>query len=228
MSHIPALVLILASLVTAWPADAAADPPSTELRFRIFTTSYRWSSFRSGVTSTPSTGARSLYLVPAIGLRFYPKNGHGALVDVDYRIDVDVDGPFICIFSCPDYLVAEFVVAHAGYAYRYVIASPHKFGRLAWAFTPHASLSAGASFTQRTVSSVYGTIREQSPVVGGRVGLDIDLHIKRFFMGWTLRYEVLAHTKGSLSTSHFLTWNIIPALAIGAVLGPPVRPSPRD
>jgi hypothetical protein len=195
---------------------------STELRFRFFTTSYRWSSYRSGAMDLPDSGKQSLYVVPALGLRFYPKNGHGALVDVDYRFDVDADGnaEFLCIFDCPPRMWTEFVVAHAGYAYRYLIRTAREPGRLAWTLTPHASVAAGASYTQRT--SPFSQ-REQSAVVGARFGLDIDLHINRFFMGWTLRYEVLKHTKGSLRLSHFVSWNVIPIFAIGAVIGRKVR-----
>jgi len=195
---------------------------SSELRFRFFTTSYRWSSYRSGAIDLPDSGKQSLYLVPALGVRFYPKNGHGVLVDVDYRLDIDLDSDaeFLCIFDCPPRLWTEFVVAHAGYVYRYVIGTPRQSGRLVWTFTPHASVAAGASYTE---GSEPFNQREQSAVVGARFGLDVDLHIKRFFMGWTLRYEVLKHTKGSLRLSHFVSWNVIPAFAIGAVIGREVR-----
>jgi hypothetical protein len=194
---------------------------SSELRFGLFTTSYRWSSYRSAAADLPDSGKRSLYLVPALGVRFYPKNSHGVLVDVDYRLDMDVDSnaDFICIFDCPPQLWTEFVVAHAGYAYRYVI-RPRESGRLAWTLTPHASVAAGASYTEG--NEIFSQ-REQSAVVGARFGLDIDLHINRFFMGWTLRYEILKHTKGSLRLSHFVSWNVIPVFAIGAVIGRDVR-----
>jgi len=33
-------------------------------------------------------------MLSAVGARFYPKNGHGELVDVDYRIDPDADTGF--------------------------------------------------------------------------------------------------------------------------------------
>lgn len=195
---------------------------STELRFRVFTTSYRWSSYRSGAMDLPDSGKRSLYVVPALGVRFYPKNGHGVLVDVDYRLDigVDSDAEFLCIFDCPPQLWANFVVAHAGYAYRYVIRTARDRGRFVWTMTPHASVAAGKSYTQRTGSFNQS---EQSAVVGARFGLDIDLHINRFFMGWTLRYEILKHTKGSLRLSHFISWNVIPVFAIGAVIGRELR-----
>jgi hypothetical protein len=215
------LAIAAVCLLCGWTSAAHADSLSTELRFRVFTSSYRWSSFSSDAVAPPESGKRSLYVVPALGVRFYPKNGHGVLVDVDYRFDMDVDrnAPFLCIFNCPPYFVTEFAVAHAGYAYRHVIPSPREPERLAWVLTPHVSVSAGASFsTQTGVSAV-----ERSPVVGGRLGFDVDLHIKRFFLGWTLRYEFLRHTRGSLRTSHFLSWNVIPAFAMGAVIGRKVQ-----
>ncbi len=227
------LAVVLVGLVTgtlhraaAQDVERASDPEgrgslSAELRFRLFTTAYRWSSYRPEATNLPDSGKRSLYLVPSVGARFYPKHGHGVLVDVDYRLDMDLDSDasFLCIFDCPPQLWTNLVVAHAGYAYRYVIPS-HKQGRLTWTITPHASVAAGAAFTDE-IDSPGQSFR--SPVVGARFGLDIDLHIKRFFMGWTLRYEILSHTKGALRLSHFLSWNVVPVFAIGAVLGRKVQ-----
>lgn len=193
---------------------------STELRFRLFTTAYRWSSYRSEAASLPASGKRSLHLVPAIGARFYSRSGHGALVDVDYRIDLDLDtenGFFS--WSPPPTLETDFVVAHAGYAYRHVI-QPRGQQRVAWTLTPHASVAAGASFSEESIP--FG-IRQQSPVVGARFGFDIDLHIDRFFMGWTLRYEFLHHTQFPLRSSHFLSWNVVPVFSIGADIGRKVQ-----
>jgi len=232
------LAVVVVGLVTgalhragAQDVERAGDPDgggslSTELRFRLFTTAYRWSSYRSEAANLPDTGKRSLYLVPALGARFYPKHGHGMLVDVDYRTDIDLDSNagFLCIFDCPTTLTTQFAVAHAGYAYRYVIPS-HKQGRLTWTVTPHASVAAGASFSY--VSSPFRQ-SSRSPVVGARFGLDIDLHIRRFFMGWTLRYEILRHTKGALRLSHFLSWNVVPVFAIGAVIGRKVQARGAD
>lgn len=227
------LAVVAVGLVTgalqragAQDVEHAGDPEgrsslSTELRFRLFTTAYRWSSYHPEDANLPDTGRRSLYLVPSIGARFYPKRGHGVLVDVEYRTDIDLDSDsgFLCIFDCPPTLWTEFAVAHAGYAYRYVIPSP-KQGRLTWTVTPHASVAAGASFSH--VSSPFRQ-SSRSPVVGARFGLDIDLHIKRFFMGWTLRWEILSHTKGVLRVSHFLSWNVVPVFAIGGVIGRKVQ-----
>ena len=187
---------------------------STELRFRIFAPSYRWSQLESTAT-LPSNGLSSFHFVPAVGVRFYPKNGHGALADVDYRMDLDADRGF---FS-GEYALTNFTVAHVGYAYRYVI--PSEPGRRAWALTPHASLSAGASFTEPRLTNA--SFLERSPVVGGLFGFDVDLHIKRFFLGWTVRYEILRHSKGSLRLSQFVSWNVIPLFAMGAVIGRKVQ-----
>lgn len=196
---------------------------SAELRFRLFTTAYRWSSYRSEAADLPDSGRRSLHLVPSVGARFYTKHDHGVLVDVDYRFDMDVDSNvgFLCIFDCPPRLYTEFVVAHLGYAYRYVIPS-RPSGRVTWTVSSHASVAAGASFSHVT-SPFSQSFR--SPVVGARFGVDIDLHIKRFFMGWSLQYEILSHTKGPLRLSHFLSWNVVPVFAIGAVLGRRVQDS---
>lgn len=193
---------------------------STELRFRVFTAAYRWSTYRSEAASLPDPGKRSLHLVPAVGARFYPRSGHGVLVDVDYRIDMDIDreNGFLS-WSRPPTLETDFVVAHAGYAYRHII-QPRGQQRLAWTLTPHASVAAGASFSDESIP--FG-IRRQSPVVGARFGLDIDLHIHRFFMGWTLRYEFLHHTEFPLRSSHFLSWNVAPVFAIGADIGRKVQ-----
>lgn len=191
---------------------------SSELRFRIFTSTYRWSSYLPALSGLTDTGKRSLHGVFALGVRLYPMGGHGVLIDADYRLDLDVDnsGNFICIFDCPPRLWTNLVVAHVGYAYRHVIPGPRDPTRLAWAFTPHASVSAGASYSEGN-QAILQTAR--SPVVGARLGFDIDLHIRRFFMGWTLRYEILKHTKGPLDLSHFISWNLIPVFAMGVDLG---------
>ena len=196
---------------------------SAELRFRLFTTAYRWSSYSSDVVDLPDSGRRSLHLVPSLGARFYTKHDHGVLVDVDYRFDIDVDSnaDFLCIFNCPPTLWTEFVVAHVGYAYRYVIPS-RRTGRITWTVSPHASIAAGSSYSQGSGS---GGVSSRSPVVGARFGVDLDLHIKRFFMGWSLQYEILKHVDGPLRLSHFLAWNVVPAFAMGAVLGRKVQAS---
>jgi hypothetical protein len=228
----PALQLQLdeagVGVVPSGYTEEKPDAFSAELRFRLFTTAYRWSSYSSDVVGQPESGKRSLHLVPAMGVRFYPKGGHGVLVDADYRFDMDLDsGVGFCI-ACPfePQLWTEFAVAHVGYAYRHVISAPAS-GRRAWTATPHASLAVGASFSDANsgVLSYYGEVR--SPVIGVRFGLDIDLHINRFFMGWTLRYEILKHTRGPLHVTHFFAWNVIPVFAVGVVLGGKVQEQGR-
>ena len=211
------------------PSGYPADEPaalSAELRFRIFTGAYRWSSYIPEASAFPESGKQSLHAVFGLGARFYPKNAHGVLADVEYRLDMDVDTPWLCIFECPPQLWTELVVAHVGYAYRYVIPGPRDPGRLAWAFTPHASIAAGSSFSEHSDNRTYSETMT-SPVVGARFGIDVDLHINRFFMGWTLRYEFLKHTRGPLDSSHFLTWNVIPVFLMGAVLGAKVQTQAR-
>ena len=221
MRHSLTSAFTVACLVWAWPAGALADSLSVELRVQLFAPSYRWSSLETAF-DVPSSATKSFYFVPALGARFYSKSGHGALVDVDYRFDMDTD-EFLNIFGAR--YTTDFTVAHAGYAYRYVLASRRDPERLAWALTPHASLAAGAAFSELRGSSVV--VRDRSPVVGGRVGFDVDLHINRFFLGWSLRYEGLAHTKGAIRASHFFSWNLIPVFQMGAVIGRKVQ-KPRE
>ncbi len=144
---------------------------SAELRFRLFTTAYRWSSYSSDVVDLPDAGRRSLYLVPSLGARFYTKHDHGVLVDVDYRLDIDVDSNagFLCIFDCPPTLWTEFVVAHVGYAYRHVIPS-RRPSRITWTVSPHASIAAGSSYSQGGGSSerVFSLARRRGAVRGRR------------------------------------------------------------
>jgi hypothetical protein len=149
--------------------------------------------------------------VPGIGVRFYPKGGHGLLVDADYRIDLDLD------YIWGAWLRTDFALAHAGYAYRHIIPSRRKPGRRAWALTGHGSIAAGASLASYSNADDYA--RQRSPVIGARFGFDVDWHISRFFMGWILRYEILSHTKGWLRTSQFISFNVVPIFAIGASIG---------
>jgi len=60
---------------------------------------------------------------------------------------------------------------------------------------------------------------DRSPIVGGRVGFDIDLHFRVVFIGWSLTYEAIAQTRGPVGWSHFFGWNAIPAFRIGFDLG---------
>ena len=191
---------------------AEADSLSVELRFQVSTSSFRWSSFRSPLLMyIPSTGSRSQYFEPGIGVRFYPKGSHGVLVDADYRVDLDLDQ----IWGA--WLRTDFGVAHVGYAYRHIIQSRRRPGRRAWTLTGHASIAAGASIASYSNADAYA--RQRSPVVGPRFGFDVDWHISRFFMGWMLHYEILWHTKGWLRTSQFVAFNLVPVFAIGVSIG---------
>ncbi|MGB5809676.1 MAG: hypothetical protein WBG86_04045, partial [Polyangiales bacterium] len=144
------------------------------------------------------------------------------LLDGEYRLDTDFDG----IFDETHYPIT-FGVAHAGYAYRYVAGRRRQSSRVrVWTITPHASVAAGAA---RSTANVYmPVIPTRSPVVGARVGLDLDLHVNRFFLGCSLAYEFLHHTRGPLTRSNFFSWNVVPVFHMGVNFGRRVRrPQPR-
>lgn len=204
---------------------------SSELRFELAANALRWSSYVPERSDLPGYGKRSYQVAVGLGVRFYPKSAHGLLLDFVYFFDPDLDSPpspWLCLFNCPPdlWLYTEYALVHAGYAYRHVVQGPRDPGRLAWAFTPHASLSMGQAYTEASSDTgIFYLVGDgaYSPVVGARFGIDIDLHIKRFFMGWTLRYEVLKHTKGPLRVSQLFSFNVAPVFHIGAVLGAKVQ-----
>jgi hypothetical protein len=203
---------------------------SSELRFELAANAFRWSSYVPERSDLPSYGKRSYHVAMGLGVRFYPKTAHGLLLDFVYLFDTDLDSPpspWLCFWDCPPdlWLTTEFALVHVGYAYRHVVQGPRDPGRLAWAFTPHASLSMGQAYTEASSDTgIYDlVIGAYSPVVGARFGIDVDLHIKRFFMGWTLRYEVLKHTKGPLRATQLLSFNVVPVFHLGAVLGAKVQ-----
>jgi len=211
-------VLLASWLGSSDVALASADDRelSTEIRAGLFSASYRWSNSLPDSTPVVGYAERSLYFVPSLGARFYPKGGHGALVELDYRLDSDTDS--VCLVFCPPdppSFRIDFLVAHAGYAYRHIVVSRKRPEQRAWAFTPHASLAVGGAFSERAVAGVPS----RSPVVGGRAGFDIDWHIGHFFAGWSFSYEILAHTRGSIHRSQFFDWNLIPLFRIGGVIG---------
>jgi hypothetical protein len=57
-----------------------------------------------------------------------------------------------------------------------------------------------------------------------RVGVNVDVHIRRFFMGWAVAYEGLAHLSlGPLKSSQFVLWTLVPAFRLGVDLGPRIQ-----
>jgi hypothetical protein len=222
-----ALVVVLVGTIgCVGEASADADDRSlsTELRVGVFAPSYRWSNGLADAARLVNYAEKSLYFNYSLGARFYSRAGHGALVEFDYRQDTDLDSA--CYVFCeddPPTFRIDFALARAGYAYRYVVPGAKEPKRRAWAFTPHISVTAGGAISEREIVG----IPRWSPVVGGRVGFDIDWHISRFFMGWGLRYEVLAHTRGSLRYSQFFDWNAIPVFRIGGVIGRAAVEEPR-
>lgn len=188
------------------------DPWSYEVRADLLPVSYRWSHIREPFYRADIAG-RSLYFNVGLGLRTISTEGHGVLIDGQYRIDGDWDG-----LSQEDEYLIRFGVTHLGYAYRYV-GRRSLNPRRAWAITPHAALSAGVASKFGYVRGRDDVISDRSPVLGARVGVDFDLHVQRFFLGWGVSYEILHHTKGALTRSSFLAWNVIPILRVGVNFG---------
>lgn len=194
--------------------SAEEKKTSIELRFVIFSPSLRWSVIeeREGIDAFHSR--QSMYVGPGIGVRVFPKQPHhGVIVDAQYSVDTDVDTKF----STREGWRTDFMVARVGYGYRFI---KHANEKMAWAFTPHASFSAGASINRNRRESYAAS----APVLGGRVGVNVDVHIRRFFMGWAFAYEGLAHLSlGPLKSSQFLGWTLIPAFRLGVDLGPRIQ-----
>ena len=196
-------------------SSARADErTSVELRFVISASSLRWSVIEESEGIDAFHSKQSLYLGPGIGVRVFPKQPHhGVIVDAHYSVDTDVDSKF----SDRQGWRFDFVVARVGYGYRFI---KHTNEKIAWAFTPHASLSAGASINRNR----RDTYSASAPVLGGRVGVNVDVHIRRFFMGWAFAYEGLAHLSGGpLARSHFILWTLGPTFRLGVDLGPRIQ-----
>ena len=202
---------------TSTEAENTADASkktSVELRFVLNAPSARWSVVdeRDGVNAFHSR--QSLYFGPGIGVRVFPRQPHhGVIVDMQYSFDTDIDSINVDVGSWR----TDFVLARAGYGYRFI---KHANEKMTWAFTPHGSLSTGASIN-RTANGAYDF---SSPVLGGRVGVNVDLHIERFFMGWAFAYEGLAHLSlGPIKSSQFVAWTLLPVFRIGVDLGPRIQ-----
>lgn len=234
-----ALAIVVGTLGIATPLDAQETPAeveepaaeaeqaqsesqktSAELRFTIVSPSARWSKVETRSDMLAKHSERSLYYGPGIGARvFIRQPHHGLLVDFDYRIDTDIDS-----INSDSEWKTDFAVARVGYAYRFI---RHANERMVWAFTPHASFSAGGSIA-RSQGGLGGPITDsfsaRSAVIGGRWGVSVDFHIERFLMGWTVEYELLGHVRGApLEISHFLQWTLVPVFRIGVDLGPRIQ-----
>lgn len=197
---------------SAEPVDA--DATSIELRFVVFSPSARWSRVDERGSVDTFHSKQSLYFGPGIGVHVFPKQPHhGVIVDTQYSLDTDVDKKY----SDRDGWRTDFIMARVGYGYRFI---RHTNEKMVWAFTPHASLSTGASINR----DQGGDFTTSAPLLGGRVGVNVDLHINRFIMGWAFAYEGLAHLSGGpLLSSHFVSWTLIPVFRIGVDLGPRIQ-----
>lgn len=152
--------------------------------------SYGWSSGSS------FGQGRTFYFVPAIGVRVFPTQlNHGILADFEW-IDFGYNATY----------TPNFAIGHLGYAYRFLI-SPRPTHR--WLLTPHASVALGKQTR----------FPDRSFTIGGRVGVDLDLHFtRRFFVGWSLRFQALYPTQGPKAVHQYISWNALP-LRIGFDLG---------
>jgi len=201
-------------------SSAADKKTSVELRFVVISAAGRWSKVDSMFDRLELHAKRSLYFGPGVGVRVFIKQPHhGLIVDFDYMVDTDVDS-----VNKLSVWKTDFAVARVGYAYRFI---RHANDKMTWAFTPHASFSAGGTIN-RDEPNLPGPIEEafsaRSAVVGGRVGVNVDLHINRFFMGWAVAYEGLKHISGApLGGSHLLKWTLVPVFRIGVDFGPKVQ-----
>ncbi|MEM8609861.1 MAG: hypothetical protein AAGF92_22380 [Myxococcota bacterium] len=199
-------------VVSTPPADSdqTLPPLSTELRFGVGSLAVLWSG----------SGGGGFYWVPSLEARLYTESGHGAIVGVDYRLDLDILGDCV-VGPCDDVpnVDVDYFVAHVGYAYRFVRHPRRAPQTRAWTFTPYARMSAGLAFFDARRLPPGTTVVNRSPVVGGGVGFDIDFHIQRFFFGWSITYDLLFHTRGSVSRSNFFRFNVVPVAMLGVTLG---------
>jgi hypothetical protein len=194
-----------------------ANPNSFELRFTLMSPSARWSKVEVGSEVLARHADRSVYFGPGLGARLFIKQPHhGLLIDFDYRFDSDVDS-----LNLTSGWKTDFAVAHVGYAYRFI---KHSNDKMVWAFTPRASFAAGGSINRAKGPLLEDRFSSRSAALGARFGVDVDLHIERFFMGWAIEYEILGHIKGApLDISHFVRWTLVPVFRIGVDLGPRIQ-----
>lgn len=233
------------ALLAVAPLSVRADKTTAELRFDL-TMSYGWLSGppayyvvgspggtgggggvggtgglggTSGTGGTGGTGGSSIaypdqgnrkgsYFTPAVGLRLFPTQPrHGLIADVDFRVRFDPRED-----RDRSEALTRLVVTHLGYAYRLRI-NPRRI--LRFIVTPHASLSVGVAWNN-VANPAYSP---RTAVIGGRLGLDGDFHVKRFLFGWSLRIESLRHARPPVDWSHWVGWNVLP-LRFGVDFGP--------
>lgn len=209
-------VAVTSSLGEATCPSLAQAQPSIELRADAPAPAYRWSN---DVSPDPYDQAdvaeKSVYFRLAGEARVFPAGGpHGLLLHVDHMFDFDADG-----IGDEDTFRIGLNLAEVGYAYRHVVAGPLQPDWRAWTFTAHAGFVAGGAKAEHDSAG----IPLRSPVVGGEIGGDVSLHVSRFFFGWSIGYQLLHHTQGTLHRSNILTWNAIPLMRVGIDLGPRVQ-----
>ena len=222
------VALLLASSAEAQDKATEAEAPSgsepaaeskrtsAELRITILSPSGRWGKVDARTDRLTRHSERSLYYGPGLGARIFIKQPHhGLLAEFDYRLDTDIDS-----INSDSAWKTDFVLGRIGYAFRFF---RHANRKMTWSFTPTASFSFGGVI-DRNEGRLGDWVSARGMVVGGMVGMNIDLHIERFFFGWAVEYEGLKHLSGEpLISSHFIRWTLIPVLRIGVDLGPPIQ-----
>jgi len=194
----------------------ASKKTSAELRITIISPSGRWGKVDARTDRITTHSERSLYYGPGLGARIYIRQpNHGLLVDFDYRLDTDIDS-----INTDSPWKTDFVVGRVGYAFRFF---RHANPKMTWSFTPHASFSFGG-IIDRNEGALGDFVSARGTVIGGMIGMNVDLHIERFFFGWAVEYEGLKHLSGTpLISSHFIRWTLVPIFRIGVDLGPPIQ-----
>lgn len=159
---------------------------------------------------------RSLYYGPGLGTRVFIKQAHhGLLAEFDYRLDTDIDS-----INSDSAWKTDFVLGRVGYVYRFF---RHANDKTTWSFSAHGSLSFGGVI-DRNEGRLGDWVSARGWVIGGMVGMNVDLHLDRFFFGWAVEYEGLKHLSGTpLDSSHFIRWTLIPVFRIGVDLGPKIQ-----
>ena len=197
----------MASSPVAGPS-ADSKKTSAELRITLISPSGRWGKVDARTDRLTKHSERSLYYGPGLGARIFIKQPHhGLLVDFDYRLDTDIDS-----INSDSAWKTDFVLGRIGYAFRFFRRANE---RMTWSFTPNASFSVGG-IIDRNEGRLGDFVSARGVVIGGMVGMNVDLHIERFFFGWAVEYEGLKHLSGEpLISAHFIRWTLIPIFRIG-------------
>ena len=206
-SLMPRFGFVLGRRVTSPRAPPSArqrsSPLSIELRLDPLGAAFRWSSGQPD-PEIP-TDFRAAHWLGGAGFRLFGAGtGHGALFDVAKATTFGANGAT----SDDPEVTIDLVLAHIGYAWRWL----RRFGHQgAVSVTPHVGLAFGVTSCRYYASRCRPNTHGTNGLIGVRVGADVDLHFRRFFFGWGVRYEVLQHLEyGELDHSQVLAFDILP------------------